>query len=94
MRRRYPHLTFDQALAHPNGPQCFRCPLLIDDRALADHRRRDWYHHSLICYRWTVLNSPTGGEIKFNTANKKVHYGTWNPNAVGGRTTPFSQTSE
>jgi hypothetical protein len=41
-----------------------------------------------------ILNSFAGGEIKFNTPNNKVHYGAWNPNAVGGYMTRFAQTSD
>ena len=42
------------------------------------------------CRRYTELTSLAGGQLRSNTNDGKVKYGSWNPNAVCGHTTYFS----
>jgi hypothetical protein len=46
------------------------------------------------CCEFTDLNPFAGGQIKFQTEDNQVHYGSWNANVVGGHTTPFAQTPD
>ena len=36
----------------------------------------------LITTLFLIIDAATGGKIRSSTANNKVHYGTWSPNAL------------